>query len=522
MVAGVGGVSVGVGTRLSRPSIPTWRLSRRSEVATLPRMPRCLVPLLVVLLVLVGCASPPPKTAARADEAVINELYGAIEPAVARYEEGLAKLREGDAEGGRADMEAAVEALLRAGSICADTAGCESQRFFAAYGNLLTLRAEVLIGEQEGFVEVEPALASESPIVAHLPEAGRTIQLLDGKSLSEIIELNGPVKAALFDWLTWMRPLLLETWENYQHMRHLMWPAYEEAGLPEALLFGILAKESGGRVHAVSRAGAAGPLQFMPHTGRRFGLGIDQGFDLRFDPAASARANVAYLNEQFAVLNRNLELVLAAYNGGEGRVQRLARQSRDKRFWSPEIYNRLPRETQEYVPYVLAAAWLFMHPEAYGIEFPPVESGQIEVALDRSMSLSELAICLGQEGSRNGWFRVLRNLNPRHDPHRRLPPGTAIALPQKLAASYQARCTAEAAPVLLAAELYAARRPGASGPAPAAHAGTYVVQRGDSLFSIARRFGCRDLQALARTNDIRAPQYLIRPGQRLSLAGCRG
>lgn len=473
----------------------------------------------VAALLLVGCAAQPPKAPLRADEGMINQLYGAIEPAVARYEGGLARLREGDLDTARAEMEAAVEALLRAGSVCADTAGCETQRFFAAYGNLLTLRAEVLIGEEEDFVELEPAVAAESPMLTDLPEAGRTIQLLDGRSLAEIIELNGPVKAALFDWLTWMRPLLLEAWENYQHLRQRMWPAYEEAGLPEALLFGILAKESGGRVHAVSRAGAAGPLQFMPHTGRRFGLGVEQGFDLRFDPAAAARANVAYLNEQFAVLNRNLELALAAYNGGEGRVQRLVRQARDKRFWSPEIYSRLPRETQEYVPYVLAAAWLFMHPSEYGLEFPRIEGGETVVVLDRHASLSELSICLGQEGSRNGWFRILRNLNPRHDPHRRLPPGTALNLPQAAAAAFAARCAEGAPAAALAAELYLARRPTVT----AAHASvaTYVVQRGDTLLSIARRHGCRDPLLLARTNDIRPPQYLIKPGQRISLAGCR-
>src|SRR3546814_19579029 len=102
-------------------------------------------------------------------------------------------------------------------------------------------------------------------------------------------------------------------------MRYLMWPEYEKAGLPEALLFGILAKESGGRVHAVSRSGASGPLQFMYSTGLRYGLGQVNGFDTRFDPQLSARANVAYLNDRFAALNHNLELALAAYNGGEGR-----------------------------------------------------------------------------------------------------------------------------------------------------------------------------------------------------------
>jgi membrane-bound lytic murein transglycosylase D len=71
----------------------------------------------------------------------------------------------------------------------------------------------------------------------------------------------------------------------------------------------MLAKESGGRVHAVSRAGASGPLQFMYQTGLGYGLGRVDGFDTRFDPQLAARASVAYLNDRFAELNHNLELV---------------------------------------------------------------------------------------------------------------------------------------------------------------------------------------------------------------------
>ena len=48
-----------------------------------------------------------------------------------------------------------------------------------------------------------------------------------------------------------------------------------------------MAKESGGKVHAVSQSGAAGPLQFMYHTGLRFGLNNQNGFDTRYDPAAT-------------------------------------------------------------------------------------------------------------------------------------------------------------------------------------------------------------------------------------------
>ena len=155
----------------------------------------------------------------------------------------------------------------------------------------------------------------------------------------------------------------MDTYENYQYMRQLMWPEYQKAGLPEAILFGIAPKESGGRVHAVSRSGAAGLLQFMPATGARFGLGYVDGFDQRYDPALAARANAAYLNEQLAIFNNNLELVIAAYNGGEGRMQRLARGSDTASFWDPKIYYELPAETRDYVPVVLAAAWLYLHPK---------------------------------------------------------------------------------------------------------------------------------------------------------------
>src|SRR3546814_239420 len=179
-----------------------------------------------------------------------------------------------------------------------------------------------------------------SPVLADVPESGRTVALLKGRKLSDIIAMKGPVKASLNEWLTWLRPNLISAWENYQYMRYLMWPEYEKAGLPEALLFGILAKESGGRVHAVSRSGASGPLQFMYSTGLRYGLGQVNGFDTRFDPQLSARDNVAYLNDRFAELNHNLELALAAYNGGAGRVARLFRSKHCKDFWGSTIYTQ--------------------------------------------------------------------------------------------------------------------------------------------------------------------------------------
>jgi membrane-bound lytic murein transglycosylase D len=483
--------------------------------------PRCvrllMATALVPAVVLAACSGQPRQQQAEAKSP--DELYAAMEQSLTRYRDGVEALRRGDNDKGRQLVASAAAELAAGGDACVATSGCEPQRFMAAYGNLLALRSAVLTNAAEGFAEIEPRPQREAVMLSDdVPEAQRSVNLLHGHDLAKVIKINGPVKAALHDWLTWMRPNLVDAYENYEYMRHLMWPAYEEAGLPEALLFGIMAKESGGKVHAVSQSGAAGPLQFMYHTGLRFGLNNQNGFDTRYDPAAAARANVAYLSEQFRYLNNNLEMALAAYNGGEGRMRRLAQGSRSKNFWSSDILGKLPRETQEYVPYVLAAAWLFLHPEDYGLEFPRVDASPGQVQLVKAMTLSELTVCLGQAGSRDGWFRTLRNLNPRVDPNKRLPAGSSVAMPATLAEVYRGQCV-DGRMAELAMLLQDARQPGG-----VVNGGgkRYVVKRGDTLASIARKQGCDSPQALARANRIAAPRYMIKPAQELTLLGCNG
>ncbi len=274
-------------------------------------------------------------------------------------------------------------------------------------------------------------------MLAELPESERSVNLLNGHDLRELIQFNEPLRAALREWLTWMRPQLLDTYENYQYLRYKMWPTYAKNGLPEAVLFGIMAKESGGKVHAVSPSGASGLLQFMPATGKRYGLGADNGFDQRFDPTASTEANAAYLNDQLKRLNNDLELVLGAYNGGESRMVQLS-QGGARRFWDPRVFQALAPETREYVPMVLAAAWLFLHPEDYGLRWPKVDQRPGEINLATAMSLNELSICLGQDGNERGWFRTMRNLNPRWEANTRLPAGTRLEAPARAAEAFQA------------------------------------------------------------------------------------
>jgi membrane-bound lytic murein transglycosylase D len=306
--------------------------------------------------------------------------------------------------------------------------------------------------------------------------------------------------------------MLMESYENYQFLRSRIAPIYEEAGLPEALLFAIIATETGGKVHSYSRAGAAGPLQFMRLTGRRYGLKVVDDFDMRLDPVAATEASVGYLNDQFKALNDSLEKALAAYNGGENRIRRLHRRYKGASLWDNRIYYRLPRETREYVPRVLAAAWLFLNPEDYNLDWPSLETETTQLIVQKDISLGELTVCIGQVENRNGWFRTLRNLNPRLNPGERVKAGERIEIPAILVPFYESRC--------LDGELLERAQLLHEANYPYGEMIAYVVQPGDTLGRIASRFRCASVRDLAAINNIRPPRYVIRVGQRLRIPNC--
>ena len=106
-------------------------------------------------------------------------------------------------------------------------------------------------------------------------------------------------------------------------------------GIDAALLHAVISVESGYNARAVSRRGAAGLMQLMPETARRFGVA-----DV-FDPADNVRAGAQYLNYLLRLFDNNLQLALAAYNAGEAAVMKYGR--------------RIPpyRETVAYVPKVV-------------------------------------------------------------------------------------------------------------------------------------------------------------------------
>ena len=470
-----------------------------------------------VSALLMACASAPaPKPTT-----TVNALYAQLDQASVGYETALQQARAGNADAAGKTLTQALDTLKKASAVCGQTEGCDAQRFFSVFDHLLRLKNGSLSGE--GGLDVEAnstqvELAGEQADTSVSPQAQRSVTLLRGQKLSELIAMNDSVKAALEMWLTQWRPNLINAYVNYEYLRSQMEPAYARAKLPEALLFGIMAQESGGKVHAVSHAGASGPLQFMYATGLRFGLNSNDGFDLRFEPAAAARANADYIDEQLRVFNNNLELTLAAYNTGEGRMRRMVGGNPAISFYDPKIYNQLSQQTREYVPSVLAAAWLFLHPDSYNLRFPKVDGVPVTIPLQRPASLNELTVCLGSAGGMSeGWFRTLRNLNPRFDPKAQQPLGTRLQLPKALESAYTARCVTGPWPIL-AADLRSAAAPVVSAARATAVAQTYKVRKGDTLISIVHKLQCSSVREVAQLNSLK--HHRLVAGHTIKLPAC--
>lgn len=158
-----------------------------------------------------------------------------------------------------------------------------------------------------------------------------------------------------------------------QPFLHYIVEAVDRRGLPVELAL-VPMVESGFEPTAVSPRQAAGLWQFIPSTARQWGLADTRWYSGRHDLQASTEAALDYLEYLHGFFNGDWLLALAAYNAGEGTVQRAlesnARNGRGTDFWSLP----LPRETQAYVPKLLAIARVIANPRSYGIALQTIDN----------------------------------------------------------------------------------------------------------------------------------------------------
>jgi membrane-bound lytic murein transglycosylase D len=253
---------------------------------------------------------------------------------------------------------------------------------------------------------------------------------------------------------------------------------------------------------AYSRSRASGLWQFIPSTGKHYGLDQNWWIDERRDVLLATDAALTYLQYLHDYFDGDWYLAIAAYNGGEGTVSRAMKRNagagRPTDFFSLD----LKAETRDYVPKLLAISRIVADPAAYGLQFEPIPNQPYFGVVDpgKQVHLGEAADLAGI--SRDDMFALNPAFNrmttPPNGPHR-------LLLPVARVEPFRAALISEEGAQRVAATAVA--------PPPDTH---HRVRRGENLTSIARRYGV-PVETLRQANNLRGST--IHPGDMLVVPG---
>jgi membrane-bound lytic murein transglycosylase D len=472
-------------------------------------------------------------------------------------------------------------------ALAAALAGCAHQPAAAVHGATVTVVAPIVAADATLAATGAPAANASSMAVAAGDPAVQDVaapELPDRSFVSPIppdlfVRLRGGFQLGDVDetqidrelnWYANHPDYLERVWGRAEHYMHYIVGQLNARSMPlELALLPVV--ESAFEPYAYSRARAAGLWQFIPGTGSTYGLKQDWWYDGRRDVVASTRAALDYLQSLHDEFNGDWLLAIAAYNCGEGNVERAVR--RNERLGKPiDFWHlKLPTETRAYVPKLLAMRRIVADPAAYGLEFSQIDDtpyftqvstgGQIDLQVVSEISglskddLYELnpafhrwatdptgpySLLVPTEAA-EGLEQTLLSLTPEqrmrvasYEVHRQ---DTIAGIAKQYATTPELlrhlnNLTASDKPqvgstmmvpsaaiqlpekAMRAAALF--DRPGRLGGRRLAHRGLHVVHRGDTLFAIAHRLGT-DVHTLARLNnmDVNDP---LRAGQRLVVA----
>lgn len=363
----------------------------------------------------------------------VSSFSAALDPAVpagpvsldAELERAEVLFRAGEAafrEGREADAQASFDAAL---DVFAPFKDSQDPRVLKAYLGMLDRihAAEIAAGSTRRFLPptstlqpVEPVEAASTSVLAEMGERIETLQpseearqsnaaVLGSEEIDLPIEMNDQVVGAINlysgRFKNWFARALSRGAPHLPRIREIL----AEAGIPQDLAY-VPIVESAFNPIALSRAKAKGLWQFIPSTGKQYGLKQDFFVDERSNMEKATVAAARYLKNLYAMFG-DWNLALAGYNAGEGRVQRAIKKARTNDFWALAKTRSFRAETKNYVPLIHAAIVIAKSPESYGIELTPeaaMASETIRVAA--SYPIATVARCGSTEPA------AIKALNP--------------------------------------------------------------------------------------------------------------
>lgn len=248
--------------------------------------------------------------------------------------------------------------------------------------------------------------------------------------------------------------------------------------------------ESGWDPYAFSHGGAAGLWQFIPSTGKSFGLEQNWWYDGRRDIYASTQAAVDYFQYLYERMGQDWLLAFAAYNAGEGNVRKAIKKNKRKGkatdYWSLD----LPEETEIYVPKILALAEILKRSEELNVSFPEIadEPHFTKIDVEHQIDLNKAAALAGIDAAK------LYGLNPGFNRWSTPPSGPHhLLIPTEQAQTFIENLANTPKSELIEWT-------------------SYKIKKGDSLISIAKKHRI-DVASIKKANNISG--HMIRQGQRI-------
>ena len=431
---------------------------------------------------------PGPSVIGNAD--IPGEMSDLMQATREKYLEGYDFIQDGDMDAARASFDTAVDMLLSSGWVIAQTPhlnvffkdltrqirDAESDYLFSLYDD----DDEWEMDDYEEAPGVEAFLDLDLNVALDDPSLRIALNAALQRGNFDIpIDVNDDVAKSLEYFLNRGRKFFEEALIRSGQYRPLFEQIFREEELPLDLI-NLALVESGFKTQALSRARARGQWQFIQGTAIRFGLKINSDIDERSDPEKSTRAAARYLKELYEMFG-DWNLVLAAYNWGEGSVRRLIERTGTTDFWQlAKLPRRMPAETRKHVPLILAAAILSRDPEKYGFstEFEqPLKYDAIVVS--KPVDLRSVAKIL------NTPVEELRRLNPALKGNR-----TPARYPE-----FALKMPFESDP-----ELYSLIEKLPAAPAISVD-GKHKIEQGDTLSALAIRYGVR-LKDLKEANNL--------------------
>ena len=462
-----------------------------------------------------------------------------VERVKASLEEGEREYRAGDTEGAAARFQSAVDLMVTNGF------QTDSDPRLAALFDRLGEEGRLvnLAGEAESAEDTEtpgePAAIDEIAD-ATLPESDPGLAAKAERELMGVPhDLPLAVNDSVLQYLSFFttprgKAIVEHGLARAGRYRDMIERVLDQEGVPKDLIY-LAQAESAFQPRAVSRAGARGIWQFMPFRGEQYDLERNYWMDERSDPEKATRAAARHLRDLYAMFG-DWYLVMAAYNSGPLNVIKAVEHTGYADFWELQKRGVLPKQTQNYVPIIVALALVAKQPALYGIEVDPEKPSETDVVpLQHPVSLRLAADATGAD------LDELQQLNPQLVRDRtpsqagfelRLPVGTAKnfeqnieQVPEDKRTSWRLHTAADGETLAEIARHYRVTLPAlesanhldARATVPAgfllnvptaplvARLVRYRVRRGDTLDGIAGRFEV-SVADLKRWNHIRGEQ----------------